>query len=555
MTARGARRPAAPPPQPAHRTPAGSASLAPAALALAALAVLVYLPALRNGFAYDAVMLVQEDARIHTLERPLRLLASSYWPFGEETLALYRPLVTLSFAVDWALHDGAPWGFHLTNALLHGAASALVFVLLAGMVSRSAALAGAALFAVHPVHVEAVAGIVGRADILAAGFTFAALLAWRRLPPQGWALRLGIPLLFLLALGAKEGAVMMPALLVLSDAADGRLGRGKGAGWLRERTLPLAGMALAAALYLAVRVAVLGGVAPESLNPVMAALPPGASRVRSALQIWPEILRLLVFPRTLLSDYGPRILMPAEAWTPRAAAGLGLVAGALLGGGYALARGWGRAALALLWVPVALVPVSNLLVPIGVLLAERTLYVAVFALSLAVALTVDASRARRGWALAICVAVGALFVGRGLVRIPSWDSTDEVFRTLLRDRPDSYRAQWHHARTAWRDGDLEGALARYRTTLELWPHALPVYLEAGMFATETGQEGAARAFAEAGLRRFPEEGILLRRLAVASLNLGDTAAARDALARGLRAEPDDPLLTMMREALGGAAPP
>lgn len=525
-------------------------------LALALLAVAVYLPGLGNGFAYDAVMLVQEDARIHTLERPWRLLASSYWPFGEQTLALYRPLVTLSFALDWAVFGGAAWGFHLTNALLHGLATALAFALLSGFVPVAAAAAGAALFAVHPVHVEAVAGIVGRSDILATALGFAALLLWTRLPSRARAARFGVPALFFLALGAKESAIMLPALLLLADAASGRAVRGRLREWLAERAIPLGGMLLLACVYLAARVAVLGGMTPESLNPVMAALPPGSARVRSALQIWPEILRLFVFPRRLLSDYGPRVLLPADGWNPRAVAGLALLVGAVCGGAYAMLRGRTRVALALLWTPVALFPVSNLAVPIGVLLAERTLYAATFALALGVALAVEAaggSRHRLARALFACGAVCAVLAGRTVVRLPSWESTDRVFQTLMHDRPDSYRAHWHFARMAWRDGDHAAALGYYRSTLDLWPHALPVYLEAGMFATETGMERAARYFAERGLERFPEDPVLLRRLAVSALNLADTAAARVAMARGLAVVPTDPLLLMMRREIG--APP
>jgi len=525
---------------------------------VALLALVLYLPALRNGFAYDAVALVEEDARIHSLDQPGELLTSSYWPFGQATLALYRPLVTLSFALDWAVYDGAAWGFHLTNAVAHALASALLFLLLAGLASAPAALAGAALFAVHPVQVESVATIVGRADIFVAGLTFAAMMAWTRLPPRGGAVLVAVPALFLLALGAKESAIMLPALLVLFDAGTGRVRRARLREWARERAAPLAAMALVAVGYLIVRTAVLGAVAPESVNPIMAVTPPGFTRLRSALQAWPEILRLLVMPRVLLADYSPRILMPAASWTPRALAGLLLLCAAVSGGLVALLRGKGRAGLALLWAPIALLPVSNLIVPIGILLAERTLYIAVFVVALGLAAVIDAvGTSRQGrvrGALALTAVVCTLFAARTIHRLPSWNSTDEVFRTLMRDRPDSYRATWHFARMAWRDGQLDSALAYYRSTISLWPYAPPVYLEAGMFATETGQEREARSFAEQALEHWPDDAMFLRRLAVSSLNLHDTAAARSAVERGLRVAPDDPLFTAMSQAIGGTTP-
>lgn len=523
------------------------------ALGVALMAFAVYVPGFGNGFAYDAEVVVQQDGRVHTLERPWRLLASSYWPFDQERLALYRPVVTLSFAVDWVLGRGAPGAFHRTNALAHALASALVFLLLTGLAPVPAAAAGAALFAVHPVHTEAVAGIVGRADIFAAGFSFAALLAWSRLPPRGTTARLAVPALFLLALGSKESAVMLPALLILYDAATGRLVRTRLREWLRERAAPLALMAGVVLVWTAARFAVLGGFAPQSINAVLAHAPDGTARVPTALQIWPEILRLLIAPRVLLADYGPRILLPVDGWSPRALAGLLLLCGSIAGGLLALWRGRRAAGLALLWAPIALFPVTNLVIPIGVLMAERTLYIAVFALSLGAALAIDRVRAghrlRRDVLVAAAVAC-VLFSARTVTRLPAWQSTDAVFQALLRDRPDSYRAHWQHARMAWRDGDNPRAAAYYRSAMALWPYARPVLLEAGMFANETRAVHEARSFAEHALAYFPDDPVFLRRLAVAALSLADTTTARDALYRGLAAEPDDPLFVAMQEAIG-----
>jgi hypothetical protein len=125
---------------------------------------------------------------------------------------------------------------------------------------------------------------------------FAALLLWQRLPPRSRAVLIALPVLFLLALGSKESAVMLPALLILFDAAGGRLRRDRWREWLRERIAPLSALALVLVGYVLVRVAVLGVFAPASLNPIMAADPAQATRLRSALQIWPEIARLLTVP-------------------------------------------------------------------------------------------------------------------------------------------------------------------------------------------------------------------------------------------------------------------
>ena len=81
------------------------------AILIALFAIVLYIPGFSNGFVYDAQVAVEQDTRIHTLAHPLQLLTSSYWAFDQERLALYRPLVTLSYAIDWAVHGGNPSGF------------------------------------------------------------------------------------------------------------------------------------------------------------------------------------------------------------------------------------------------------------------------------------------------------------------------------------------------------------------------------------------------------------------------------------------------------------
>ncbi len=160
---------------------------------------------------------------------------------------------------------------------------------------------------------------------------------------------------------------------------------------------------------------VLGGLTPGHVDPALELARTGAARVYTALQAWPVFVRLLLFPLTLLADYGPRILLPTQTLDRAAIVGALLLGLTLIGGLVALARGAPRAAFGLLWFPVAIFPVSNLAVPIGVLVAERTLYLPSVAISVAVAgLVVTASRfparirrfASLAAAITVCVARG-----------------------------------------------------------------------------------------------------------------------------------------------------
>src|SRR5690606_32749305 len=195
-----------------------------AVTALAALAL--YALSLRNGFAYDDVPLILLDARVHSLRNLRDIVFGPYWPAGAEDLAIWRPLTTLSFAVDWALSDGRAAWFHATNTALNAVACVLAFLVLCEFFTPAAALVGALLFTVHPVHVEAVANVVGRAEMLAGIPMLAACLLWARrsaeeVRPTG-RIVLATAVLFAVALLAKESAAMLPFLLLLIDAARGR---------------------------------------------------------------------------------------------------------------------------------------------------------------------------------------------------------------------------------------------------------------------------------------------------------------------------------------------
>ena len=190
------------------------------------LAAVVYLNALPNGFVYDDALIIQTNTSIHSLDSLPGALVAPYWP-GEHgvELGLWRPVATAVYALEWAIGGGSPAPFHVVNVLAHVAVSMLVLALLIELMSLPAALAGALVFAVHPVHVEAVANIVGFAELAStAAVVGACLVHVRAGPKSGWGSAFVIGLLYLLGFGAKEGAVTLPGLIFLLDAARGDIG-------------------------------------------------------------------------------------------------------------------------------------------------------------------------------------------------------------------------------------------------------------------------------------------------------------------------------------------
>jgi hypothetical protein len=510
---------------------------------------MLYLPMLGNGFAYDDVAVIQLDTRVHSLSNALMFVVEGYW--ADTDLALYRPLTTLSFALDWSISDGNPAWFLFVNSLWNAAACALVLLFLGRFTTPAAAAAGALFFAVHPVHVEAVANIVGRAELMAATFLLGSLLIWPCALDTSRRRVAAVGVLYALALATKESAIMLPALLVLLDAARGHLTFRTAREWAGRRGRPLLVLGCIATAYLVVRALVLGGIAPTRVDAVLE-VTSGADRLLTGLQAWPVYLQLLIVPVTLLADYGPRTLMPALGLTPEAVVGGVILLCLVMGGIHAWLTGRGMVALVLLWLPLSLLPVSNLIFPIGIVVAERTLYLPSLAVALGVALVADRlslPSAIRVAGAGVFATVIVLFSVRTLIRIPDWHSTDTIFAALLRDRPDSFRAHWHHARLAAVAGQHDVALNRYVHALELWPYRPRLVIEAVQAAGRARNLTYARDLARYGHERWSTDVDLARLYVAATLDLGDTIVARRIVADALLRIPGDSLLVRMQHAV------
>ncbi len=229
---------------------------------LLGLAALPFAPALFAPFFADDYLHV--EAASHLPESLLRgwVLpidsAGAWWTPPGLSVEYFRPLIVLSFAIDRFLYGLHPGGYHFTNLMMHAASTLLVWAIARIVLGAGVrAWASAALFAVHPCHVQSVAWISGRTDVLASTLYAGAFLLYlqSRSPRRGSGGRLSLSmLLFALALLAKEMAITLP-VVILADT----LLRPDGKGGVR-RFVPSALAAGLAAVYLGLRFAVLGAL-------------------------------------------------------------------------------------------------------------------------------------------------------------------------------------------------------------------------------------------------------------------------------------------------------
>ncbi|MGH9867984.1 MAG: tetratricopeptide repeat protein [Candidatus Polarisedimenticolia bacterium] len=443
--------------------------LTPGRLLLVALvAAAVYAGALRHEFVFDDHQIIEDNPVVTGQGRLGEIATSHYWHPLRPRGYLYRPLTILSFRIDHWLGGGSPAVFHATNIVLHVVVSVLVALCLAtflggaspGPAAARAAFLTGLLFASHPVHSEAVAGIAGRGDLLAALLAAGAWLLHMR--GRAWAAGAAL----LTSLLCKESAVSLPALLVLSDWLGGeRPPAGRRLACAARRYGPALG---ALAVYLILRAALLDAPAGGDVslihpidNPVAAA--PFMTRAATAMKVLGLEAMLLVFPWRLSADYSYNQISAAGPGDPAALAGLALAAG-----GIALAwafrhRRFGPA-LPVLFTLAAIAPVSNIPVPIGTIMAERLLYwpsigacagLALLALWAAARAPSDRSGPA---ALAIGLVLAGLFAARTIAQVPAWRNDRALFESAAASAPASAKAAYNLGMVHLKAGDAASAL-------------------------------------------------------------------------------------------------
>jgi tetratricopeptide (TPR) repeat protein len=507
-----------------------------AAWLAAAAAVVLYLPALGNGFALDDGSIVERNPTAHSVGAALRAFNQSYWP-QENAAGQWRPLVILSFAADFEISGGSPAWLHAANTLWHAAATALLVLVLAAYVPAAAALAGGLLFAAHPVHVEAVANLVGRAEMMAAFFLFLALLigrAIRRRAAEGrptWPAEMALLAAVAGGLLSKEHAAVAVALLALDDLA----------GHDRARiALPKRDYAAVVALTLlwfVIRRGIDAGQSFTTVAPTFFGLD-ATGRISTMLPVVFVMIRLLVWPWDLFPDYHPQVVPRLEH--PTALGGAGLVL--LLALAALAVVAWRRhraLSVGLFVVAIAWLPTANLLFPTGIVIAERTLYLASAGAALIGAAGFEWLALRRGAQLAAGVTAIVLvaFGVRTVLQIPVWRSNRDLVLWALNVHPESYREHQAAARALVRMGDGPEALRQYAVSIELYPLDHYNLAEAASAALDAGRPRLALGYLRRAERLDRALGLTQQLLSRALLTVD---SASEALAHARRAAAAEP---------------
>ena len=528
-----------------------------AALALAAVTLAVFAPALGHGWLdYDDDQNFLRNPHYRGLGA-----AQLRWMLTGVIMGHWTPVTWLTHGLDYALWGMNPAGYHLANLLLHAANAALVYGLgrrllgaarpdASATALRLGALAAALLWALHPLRAESVAWITERRDVLAACLGLLAVLAWLRAAATSGPTRRGWYLaslaLFAVGLLSKSMLVSLPLVLLVLDVyplrrLDLRAWRSPEARALLLEKVPY--LALAAAIVAVTTLTMSGSVRVTPLD-----LYGPAARLAMAAY------SLTFYPWKLVAplDLRPMYELPLRVALVDPAFVVAMVAVAAITAALVAARRRWPGGLAA-WVAYAimLAPVSGLIHAGPQLVADRFSYLPSIALCLLAGAGVTGALARPGLAQVVPVAAAAWIAALATLtwaQVQIWRDTDTLFAYTLAVDPD---CAWCHAQyggALGNRGDLTEAIPHLRRAVELRPHRAGYHASAGLALLRSGRAGESLPYLERAVAAQPRNLDAVTNLGLALVDLRRPVDALPHLERARAARPAavEPLVGLVR---------
>lgn len=494
------------------------------ALIPAALALIVSISTLQNGFASDDVQQVLNNEFIKKFSNLPLAFTSSVWAFTTVDIVYtidpyYRPLFSTLFTINYALFGTQAWGWHLVNTLIHVAVTLMVFATIKELTDKAwLALITASLFAVHPAHVESVAWVSGVTDPLMALFLLPAFYFYARSRKRKRSYLLGVAAVFyFLALLGKEAALALPVMIAYcelfffneSSSLKSRL----------KRVLSLAGLfAVPTLIYFAMRYSAINVVfGGNSRYPLLYGI------ATAPLAIMKYLALMLIPANYSYQHYTPLVdtIASLRLLAPLALL-VGLIAAIIMTNSRILK-------FAAIWFIVMLLPVLAALQQFepGYLVQERYLYMPSVGICLALALGIEwvSQRSWLGFAglkVAACagIALIALFGAVHIKQNAVWNDSVTLYRHCIEVAPESSVARTMLSRIYSDAGRPREAEAEAIKALELDPSNVNAYMNLSYFSRASGKLDKAIEHIERAVSSVGLTPITRNDLATAYLNLG-----------------------------------
>jgi len=508
-------------------------ALSPARFALAAAmaAAASYMLALKSGFVFDERILIQGNPAVSGFDLA-SIVLHKFWP-GPISGVYYRPVTVLSYALCYALAGDTPWIYHAFNVLVHAAVSALLVFLAWRMFNlHKAALAAGLVFALHPAHLESVAWVPGRTDVLAALFMLASwLLILGARERSGKRRHISYALsmaAFIMALGAKESAAVLPLLVMASDFFIGRDSR---AHW-REY---VAMFALLAGWLVMRSVALSGPGEPPAPDPLAALGLPALLLHIFAMPAY--ALFVIMFPLPWRIDFAHQdTLLSMTAWET---AGLCAVTAALVIAAVLWRRRAPLASFCAAGFLLSMIPMSHI-VPFPTLFAQRFLYIPGLFFALFIGLLarrLAAEKLSLGLRELVFLALAAVMAFSTIVNSRKFTSDLSFWKSAVHEAPENAVARNWLGIALKEHGMLERAASQYRAAQRLDPGLYVARMNLAEVHLEQGETGQAVRILSSLAKEHPSDARIFFNLGSAYAAEGRWERAKDSWHRALELDP------------------
>ncbi|HYR96043.1 MAG TPA: tetratricopeptide repeat protein [Candidatus Binatus sp.] len=455
-------------------------------------------------------------------------LAGVGWALASTDVGMWHPVTWLSHMLDVRLYGLNPAGHHMTSLVFHAANVVLLFLVLRSMTGALwRSLAVAALFALHPLHVESVAWVAERRDVLGAFFGLLALWAYGGYArqPTGWRFGL-VAAPFALALMSKAMLVTLPFVMLLLDHWP--LRRPETPWRLVMEKLPL--------LLMSGAVAILAFLAAQRTVFEVGDLPL-ATRLTNALVACGWYVAKTMWPARLSVFYP----LPA-AWPAWEIAMAATVVGAMSALAVAARRSHPYIAVGWLWFVGMLLPVSGLVQLGSRAMADHFAYLPLIGLFVIVTWGVGELLSRwpiRPSVMAACAAMLVVALGlRTSAQVGYWQSSTRLFSHALAVTTDNWLAHNNLGDALVRQGRLDEAVVEFSEALRLLPSYPDAHYNLGVALMRRGQTDQAVEQYAAALRVNPSHASAHTNLGIALVDQGRTEEAIGHLTEALRLRPD-----------------
>jgi len=445
------------------------------------ISIIVYLNCLQNSFVYDDDSTIINNYFVRHWSNLPALFTSKYFALSAELT--YRPVVTLSYFIDYTFWHLNPLGYHLTNILLHAINSILVFIFAFQVFkNRTPALISAVFFSSYPLFSEVVNAVGFREDLLAFMFLTLAFICYLKANQQRYILYYPISLFcYFLGLFSKEMAITLPILIVLYDVVF------KGYPYMKSKYLYYLGYFFVATFYILNRFFFLH-------NPLESQIPyPQGSFFVNFLtmsHVLAGYMKLLFLPFNLNVDY----VVPFSTSLAKVSSWLTVllfIAVATIS--YRLRFQYRHMYFFVLWFFVTLIPVMNI-VPLGNIMAERYLYIPGAGFSMIVAdffskrqiRYTPGSRIHLNIPLSVFFVFILFFIFSGnayltFKRNNDWKDGLWLWSKTTLTSPNSFRAHINLGNAYEKKGLNTAAFEEYQKALSIDPNDADIYNNLGIY--------------------------------------------------------------------------